>query len=153
MLTYPIQGIYGVPEESIVNDLLLHFESNKIHVAGLIISTYYPDHSHYLASSSLSQWLVKHKIPALCNVDTRALTKYIRDGGVCMAFLDATTESLSPVYENLKARNLASEVSIDAPKVYTPEKSCGKSIMLVDVWLYIGLMIRWALKTLRFGAF
>src|SRR6266576_6880804 len=80
ILTYPLVGNYGVPSR--IHDLLdtvpMHFESSRIHVAALVIGYYSEDFSHFLASSSLGAWLKENDVPALCGVDTRALTKRIR---------------------------------------------------------------------------
>ncbi|KAJ3328049.1 hypothetical protein HDU76_010674 [Blyttiomyces sp. JEL0837] len=82
VITFPLVGNYGVPSrkevDKALNDLPLYFESNQIHIAGLIVGQYSHEHSHYLAESSLSQWLIENKVPALYGIDTRALTKRIR---------------------------------------------------------------------------
>ncbi|CAD0052553.1 unnamed protein product [Aureobasidium pullulans] len=63
-------------------DLPAHFEASQIHVSGLIVASYCgEDYSHYLATSSLGKWLKEQGVPALCGVDTRALTKIIREKG------------------------------------------------------------------------
>jgi carbamoyl-phosphate synthase/aspartate carbamoyltransferase len=85
VLTFPLIGNYGVPSASAVerslNNLPKYFESNHIHIAGLIVGHYANEYSHYLARSSLSDWLKAEGIPALFSIDTRALTKKIRDHG------------------------------------------------------------------------
>lgn len=58
------------------------FEATKIHVSGLIVASYAgEEYSHYLASSSLGTWLKEQNIPAIYGVDTRTLTKKIRQQG------------------------------------------------------------------------
>jgi carbamoyl-phosphate synthase/aspartate carbamoyltransferase len=82
VLTYPLVGNYGVPERSpSLESLPAEFESSRIHVAALIVGYYSQDYSHFLANSSLSAWLKENDIPALYGVDTRALTKKIREKG------------------------------------------------------------------------
>lgn len=73
----------GVPSEDELDPLGLpkHLESDKIHVAGVIIASYSHEHSHWNAQSSLSAWLKRHGVPAIAGVDTRLLTKRIRDKG------------------------------------------------------------------------
>ena len=88
ILTYPLIGNYGVPSR--VHDLEAlpaHFESSRIHVAALVVGYYSEDFSHFLAHSSLGTWLKENDVPALCGVDTRALTKRIRAKGVMMGRL------------------------------------------------------------------
>jgi len=83
VLTYPLIGNYGVPDESIKDNLGLpmYFESSSIHISGLIVSEYSWEHSHWAAHKSLSDWLKQYNIPAMYGVDTRALTKKLREHG------------------------------------------------------------------------
>jgi len=86
VITFPLVGNYGVPSretmDEILKDLPAHFESSQIHVAGLIVASYSgEDYSHFLATSSLGTWLKEEGVPAMFGVDTRALTKRIREEG------------------------------------------------------------------------
>jgi carbamoyl-phosphate synthase/aspartate carbamoyltransferase len=83
VLTYPLVGNYGVPDFSVKDNhgLPKYFESSEIHISGLIVSEYSFEHSHWAAFKSLSDWLVENNIPALYGVDTRALTKKLREHG------------------------------------------------------------------------
>ena len=86
VLTFPLVGNYGVPSrESIQDSIKAHFESNQIHVAGLIIGIYSHDYSHYEAVSSLGDWLKEQNVPAIYGIDTRALTKKIQSQGSLLA--------------------------------------------------------------------
>lgn len=84
--TFPLVGNYGVPSRDTMDELLKtlpkYFESNQIHITALVVATYAgEDYSHFLAQSSLGQWLKEQGIPAMHGVDTRALTKRIRQKG------------------------------------------------------------------------
>jgi len=86
VMTYPLIGNYGVPSrderDPLLKDLPAHFEAAEIHIAGLIVASYCgEDYSHHLATSSLGKWLKEQNVPAICGVDTRALTKKIRTKG------------------------------------------------------------------------
>lgn len=86
VMTYPLVGNYGVPSreerDALLKELPAHFEAAEIHIAGLIVASYCgEDFSHHLATSSLGQWLKEQNVPAICGVDTRALTKKIREKG------------------------------------------------------------------------
>ena len=86
VITYPLIGNYGVPsreiKDQVLHDLPAHFEAARIHVAGLVIASYSgEDFSHHLATSSLGRWLKEQRIPAMQGLDTRALTKRIRQEG------------------------------------------------------------------------
>lgn len=86
VITFPLVGNYGVPSRETMDDLLkdlpAHFEASQIHIAGLITASYSgEDFSHFLATSSLGTWLKEQGVPAIYGVDTRALTKRIREEG------------------------------------------------------------------------
>lgn len=93
ILTFPLIGNYGIPNSLIEDNMLKYFESDKIHVAGLVVSNYYNEYNHWNASKSLGDWLKEHNIPAICNVDTRLLTKKIRkEGNVLGKLVHANNE-------------------------------------------------------------
>lgn len=75
VFTYPLMGNYGVSPPS-------SWESKKIHVKGVIVSELSPFYSNHGAERSLADWLAAENIPLLTDVDTRALTKCLRDKGV-----------------------------------------------------------------------
>jgi len=107
--TYPLIGNYGVPSEQL-------FESGKIQVAGLIVSEYSENYSHESARNSLGEWLKKSGVPAITGVDTRALTKKLREHGVMLGQLvhsGTAKKFVDPNKENLVAR-----VSVKKKKVY-----------------------------------
>jgi len=86
VITFPLVGNYGVPSREEMDSLLegvpAHFESSEIHIAGLVVATYAEEEfSHHLATSSLGAWLKEQGVPAITGVDTRALTKRIREEG------------------------------------------------------------------------
>ena len=89
VLTYPLVGNYGVPSraQDLLDAVPMRFESSRIHVAALVIGYYSEDFSHFLAQSSLGAWLKENDVPAICGVDTRALTKRIRANGVMLGRL------------------------------------------------------------------
>lgn len=97
--TYPLIGNYGVPAPE-------QFESEKIHVAGLIVTEYSKDYSHADATQSLSDWLKANKIPALTGIDTRALTKKLRERGVMLGAMgeNAPSDFIDPNRTNLVAK-------------------------------------------------
>lgn len=86
VITFPLVGNYGVPSRATMDDLLqdipAYFEGRMIHVAGLVVASHSgEDFSHFSAKSSLSTWLKEQDVPAIYGVDTRALTKRIREHG------------------------------------------------------------------------
>ena len=85
VLTYPLVGNYGVPErpDAKSQDILIPpaFESSRVHIAALVVGYYSEHYSHFLAQSSLGTWLKENGVPAIYGVDTRALTKKLREKG------------------------------------------------------------------------
>lgn len=83
VLTYPLIGNYGIPDNEVDEfDLPKYFESfNKIWIAGLIVGEICETPSHWRQRKTLCQWMKEHNIPGICGVDTRALTKKIREHG------------------------------------------------------------------------
>lgn len=111
VLTYPLTGNYGVPEmKEDEFGLPVGFESKKIQVAGLIVSEYSAGYSHHKATRNLSKWLEDEGIPALYNVDTRALTKKLRDKGSMLGKIE-TKDHTATIYDP-NAVNLASTVCV-----------------------------------------
>lgn len=107
--TYPLIGNYGVPEKS-------KWESEKIQIAGLVVSEYSENYSHHSAKQSLGEWLKKSGIPAMTGADTRTITKRLREEGVMIGGLaqkEKPRKFVDPNEENLVAR-----VSPRTKKVY-----------------------------------
>ena len=83
--TFPLIGNYGVPDTGAGSDgLPLFMESDRIHVKALVVADYSQNYSHWNAAESLSSWLKREKIPAITGIDTRRLTKVLREHGVMM---------------------------------------------------------------------
>lgn len=100
VITFPLVGNYGVPSreemDSSITNMPAYFEANEIHVAGIIVASYSgEDFSHFLAVSSLGTWLKEQGIPAMQGVDTRALTKRIRQEGTMLGKLLIENKSKS----------------------------------------------------------
>ncbi|KAM9617172.1 multifunctional protein CAD isoform 5-T5 [Morphnus guianensis] len=122
VLTYPLVGNYGVPrDETDPFGLSRWFESSKIHVAALVVGECSETPSHWSASRSLDQWLKEQNIPGLEGVDTRALTKKIREKGTLLGKLvpDGTPEK-SLAFEDPNKRHLVQEVSLKTPCMFNP---------------------------------
>jgi carbamoyl-phosphate synthase small subunit len=117
--TYPIIGSYGVPEKK-------YFESDRIHVSGLIVSQYIDTPSHFQSKMTLGEWLKKEKVPGLVISDTRYLTQKLRDGGAQLAKIvfDKDTD-----FVDTNLINLVDLVSVKEPFIEGKGK---KTVVLVD---------------------
>jgi carbamoyl-phosphate synthase small subunit len=114
--TYPLVGNYGVPAEDPPGELSTHFESDRIHAAGLLVADYSPEYSHWHASRSLADWLVDQKIPALTGIDTRTLTQKLRVDGSMLGKIEFPDHPVD--FHDPNQKNLVADVSIDAPALY-----------------------------------
>ncbi len=106
VLTYPLVGNYGVPVSEKKGGMLKFYESDKIQISGLVISDYSFDYSHWNAEDSLAGWLKKNNIPGIFGVDTRALTKKLREKGTMLGKIvvdDKEVDWYDPNTENLVA--------------------------------------------------
>jgi len=126
VLTYPSIGNYGVPGKTEKDGMLEFFESEHIHATALIIPDYSEKFNHWNATQSLGDWLKTEKVPGLFGIDTRKLTKIIRDRGSMLAKI--IFEKDIPFYDPNKV-NLVDEVSITKKRVYGNGKH---RILLID---------------------
>ena len=84
-LTYPLVGNYGVPPFSVEpNGLATFMESDKIYASAIIVADYSEKYSHWNAVESLASWLKREHVPGITGIDTRELTKVLREHGVMM---------------------------------------------------------------------
>jgi len=126
-LTYPLVGNYGAPVEELEDELHIFHESSSIHISGLIVSDYSFEYSHWSAAESLHQWLQKNDIPGIYGIDTRALTKRLREKGSMLGKIEPEGTEIS-LY-NPNNDNLVKQVSINEPMTYGDGKY---RIVLVD---------------------
>ncbi|NBC82552.1 MAG: glutamine-hydrolyzing carbamoyl-phosphate synthase small subunit [Bacteroidetes bacterium] len=115
-LTYPLIGNYGVPGKEEDFNLSRFFESYALHISGLIISDYSFEYSHWNAKQSLSEWLQEYEVPGIFGIDTRALTKILREKGTMLGKIIIDNQQVDwydPAQENLVA-----QVSIKEKKVF-----------------------------------
>ena len=117
-------GNYGVPDRKKVDKFGLPamFESYKIHASGLIVQDYAHHYSHWKAASSLGDWLKEEGIPGLCDIDTRMLTKKIREKGALVGRIEIDENAPAPDFTQIGNpninRHMVSEVSTKEIKVY-----------------------------------
>lgn len=92
VFTYPLIGNYGVNEQDA--------ESEDIQVSGVVMFHCAESASHYLATSSLKEYLEKQQIPFLTEIDTRQVTKAIRKGGTHQAVMSLEKTETIPDGQN-----------------------------------------------------
>ncbi len=124
VFTYPLIGNYGISDnEKVV------FESGKIHAAGVIVADVSRDFSHWDAKQSLSSWLREQNVPALTGIDTRALTKKLREQGVMLGRI--ALDKTAPSFKDPNKEDLAGQVTIRNEMTY-PAKVPRARILLID---------------------
>ncbi len=128
--TYPIIGNYGLPSEKADPDtgLPLYLESPTLHPLALIVHDYTDTYSHWNAVESLSQGLKRHGVVGLSGIDTRELTKELRDHGPMVGKIivdDRDVDFFHPDTVNLVAKVSTREV------LHFPHPG-GKRVVLVD---------------------
>jgi carbamoyl-phosphate synthase small subunit len=133
-LTYPLVGNYGVPPFTIESNGIPSFmESEKIHAEAIIVCDYSNEYSHWNAVESLASWLKREQIPGITGIDTRALTKKLREEGVMMGSIvfgdpDEAEQAEMPDYS---AVNYVDRVSCKEVIRYNEGKD-KKKVVLVD---------------------
>ena len=127
-LTYPLVGNYGVPPFTIEpNGLATFMESEKIHAEAIIVSDYSSEYSHWNAVESLGDWLKREKVPGITGIDTRELTKILREHGVMMGRIVFDDEIVGEIdngqlpMDNYAAVNYVDRVSCKEIISYLPD--------------------------------
>ena len=126
VLTYPLVGNYGVPPFSFEKDgLPTYMESTKIHAEAIIVSDYSEEYSHWNAVESLGDWLKREGVPGITGIDTRALTKKIREHGVMMGKLtiDGAMDNEQLTIDNYGEVNYVDRVSCKEIIIYDGTES------------------------------
>jgi carbamoyl-phosphate synthase small subunit len=114
--TFPMIGNYGVPIDSSTEGIFDNYESDKVHITGLIISDYSAEYSHWNAIKSLGEWLKENNVPGLFDIDTRALTKILREKGSMLGKIEFEDQPIDFFDPNLE--NLVAIASTNEPVVY-----------------------------------
>lgn len=129
-ITYPTIGNYGVPPNSMTEGVSDFFESERIHVKGLVVLDYSHNYSHWNAEKCLSEWLKEEGIPAIYDIDTRQLTKLLRENGSMSGkiVIDDADEHEIEFYDPSQ-ENLVPKVSC---KEIIEYKNGDKKVVLVD---------------------
>ena len=127
--TYPLIGNYGVPDTG-GEPLPKFMESERIHVKGLVVADYSEKYSHWNAKESLAEWLKREKIPAITGIDTRRLTKRLRECGVMRGRIVVSVDS--EYLENTDYGSINWVEQVSCKEVIRYNEGADKRVVLVD---------------------
>ncbi len=128
VFTFPLIGNYGVPDYERENGLLKYFESEKIHCRAIVVLDYSNEYSHWNGKRSLDDWMKEQKIPGIYGIDTRMLTRKLREKGTMLGKI--VINEKEPVdFEDVNKLDLVGQVSTKEPVEYARNK---RRIVLVD---------------------
>lgn len=136
VMTYPVIGNYGIqPMEPDEYGLPTNAESCHAQARALIVSDYSDFYSHWNAKESLEEWMIREKVVGVKGVDTRELTKHIRNHGSMTAriLFDGMDKPVEYSYTNMLP-----DVSCKEPVVYNEAGS--KTVVLVDCGVKAGVI-------------
>lgn len=147
-LTYPLIGNYGVPPYRTRFGVPLYFESIGIKVKGLIIQDLCTEPFHYQSKRTLDEWLKSEGVPGIFGIDTRRLTKKLREKGVMLGILEVFEKGEEPDVKGLlkeaedipdpNIEDLVSKVTIRKPIHYKFKEE--KKIVLIDCGVKCGIL-------------
>ena len=132
VLTYPLIGNYGVPPRRTAS-LGEPYESGRVQVQGLVVQNYVNAYSHHSASRSLHEWLGEERVAGLTGVDTRALTRRLREHGTMQGWLYPASMSAEEARKSAGGVDMREEVfHAVAPREAVRYEGGALTILLVD---------------------
>lgn len=131
-MTFPLVGNYGVPPFTFNKQTGLpdFMESDRIYASALIVSDYSEQYSHWNAVESLGEWLQREKVPGITGIDTRELTKVLREHGVMMGKILFDDEPNNVPEADYEGVNFVDRVSVK--EIVRYNEGAGRKVMLVD---------------------
>ena len=123
VLTYPLSGNYGVPSDDKA------FESKAIQIAGVVVAWHCSTPSHNESIQTMGKWLESEGIPAICGVDTREVTKHLREFGTVSGSIQISGKAVLPVTETPAEIYMKKKSTLEA---YKCEVSNSPSVALID---------------------
>ncbi|WP_437680357.1 glutamine-hydrolyzing carbamoyl-phosphate synthase small subunit [Sorangium sp. So ce131] len=133
-LTYPLVGNYGVPAPRPAGSIDAPYEADRIQVQGLVVQSYVERYSHHAAVRSLGAWLASEGIPAITGIDTRTLTRRLREAGTMKGWLFPAEMDLERVKRSAEAVDMRDEVfRLVSPREPITYEGGPLKVMLIDV--------------------
>ncbi|KAH7913476.1 carbamoyl phosphate synthase small subunit [Hygrophoropsis aurantiaca] len=128
VFTTPLIGNYGVPLNQTPidsQDVGVVLESSGIQCTAVVVADVAEKFSHHSAVESLASWCRRSNIPAITGVDTRAITRLLRDQGTTLGRLAVGADASAPApeahqYWDPTEENLVDQTSTKAPYDLNP---------------------------------
>ncbi|MEM8835739.1 MAG: glutamine-hydrolyzing carbamoyl-phosphate synthase small subunit [Planctomycetota bacterium] len=136
--TYPMVGNYGVPARDHADPIDGTLESDRIWVKGLVVADYSPWHSHWTSRGSLGEWLDDEGITGVTGIDTRALTKRLREHGSMLGKI--VVDEADCDFDDPNIENLATRVSVREPVTYAPTGNTLARVALLDCGVKLNII-------------
>lgn len=125
VMTYPLIGNYGITPD---------MESERPWVDGYIVRELSRMPSNFRCEGTIQDFLTEHDIPGIAGVDTRALTKTLRDKGTMNGMITTdenyNIEEILPKLKAYRTGNVVDKVTCKEPKIL---KGKGKKVALLDL--------------------
>ncbi len=125
VMTYPLIGNYGVIPED--------FESENIWAKAVFIHELAEFESNFRKKEALNKFLRDYKVPGLTNINTRKLTRILREAGTMKGYVTSSLENMAEIMQKIKeyeVGQVVKQVSIKQPVLYG--KNYEKQIVLLD---------------------
>ncbi len=151
--TFPLIGNYGVPDTGIGEDRLpLFMESDRINPKAIVVADYSEQYSHWNAKESLASWLKREKVPGITGIDTRRLTKVLREHGVMMGRIVIEGAAMESQQKEQDYGSVNWVEKVSCKEVITYNQGADKKVVLVDCGVkanIIRCLIRRGIEVIR----
>ena len=134
-MTYPMIGNYGINRDD--------FESIRPYIHGFVVREYCEYPSNWRNEQSIDSLLKEYNIPGISEVDTRKLTRIIRNHGTLKGIITSSEEPVETILEKLKAPLMVDQVSRVSTKKYVcgsrtrPTRGSGR--FRFETWHFTGI--------------
>jgi carbamoyl-phosphate synthase small subunit len=132
VLTYPLVGSYGVPAPRAPGSLDGPYESGRVQVQGLVVQCYVSKYSHYAATRSLGAWLEAEGVPGITGIDTRTLTRRLREHGTMKGWLVTAKDAAARARNTAETVDMKEVFRLVAPDNVIRYGSGALKVLLVD---------------------
>ena len=133
VMTYPIIGSFGVINED--------FESNKIYASAIIVHDLSEFESNHRSIYSVEKWLRANNVPGLTNVDTRRLTKVLKENGTMNGYITSNISNLSQLKKNISDYKIINPIEkVSSQKVSVYGRGKPKRVVVIDYGFKHGIV-------------